>query len=248
MVTTTMSAPPRRCLVVRCGDPEPEVAQTHGCFVRWFRKAIDPTVDFTVLDPRVEAAASHMLDGVGAVVVTGSPHAVYESHPWIPALEALVREAVHDRALPFLGVCFGHQLLAQSFGGRVTRNPRGREMGTITVRLNDRGRDDALFRRLPPQFRAHATHRDTVLTPPPEARVLASSDKDDCQSFKLGRHAWGVQFHPEITAPILRGYVLARGELLRSEGTCPATVHDGILDAVEGASVLSNFVSLAFNG
>lgn len=241
-----MSAPPRRCLVVRCGDPEPEVAQTHGCFVRWFREAIDASVEITVLDPRTEAVSPTHLDGVGAIVVSGSPHAVYESHPWIPALEALVREAVRAREIPFLGVCFGHQLLAQSFGGEVTRNPQGREMGTITVRLNDEGQSDALFAQLPARFRAHATHRDTVLRPPPEARVLASSDRDHCQSFRVGAHAWGVQFHPEITAPILRGYVLARRAALLAEGTCATTVHDGILDTVEGAGVLANFINLAF--
>jgi GMP synthase (glutamine-hydrolysing) len=243
-----MSAPPRHCLVVRCGDPEPEVAQTHGCFVRWFRHAIDASVELSVLDPRVEAVSPDALEGIGAVVITGSPHAVFEPHPWIPSLEALVREAVTVRELPLLGVCFGHQLLAQSFGGEVTRNPRGREMGTITVRLNDLGRDDALFHRIPHEFRAHATHRDTVLRAPPSARVLASSDKDGCQSFKVGRHAWGVQFHPEITAPILRGYVRAREAVLRGEGACPVAVHDGILDTVEGATVLGNFIALAFGG
>ena len=241
-----MSAPLRRCLIVRCGDPEPAVSAAHGCFVKWFRNAIDTSVELTVVDARTDAVTASALDGVGAVVVTGSPHAVYESHAWIPALEALVREAVTGRAMPFLGVCFGHQLLAQSLGGAVARNPRGREMGTITVRLNDEGRDDALFSCLPTQFTAHATHRDTVLRPPPEARVLATSDKDHCQSFKVGPHAWGVQFHPEITAPILRGYVRARGSALRDEGVCPDALHDSIPDAADGARVLENFIALAF--
>lgn len=241
-----MSDSLRRCLIVRCGDPEPAVSDTHGCFVKWFRNAIDTSVGLDVVDPRTDALSARSLDGVGAVVVTGSPHAVYESHPWIPALEALVREAVTARSLPFLGVCFGHQLLAQSLGGAVARNPRGREMGTITVRLNDHGREDALFRHLPAQFTAHATHRDTVLRPPPEARVLAASDKDQCQSFRVGGRAWGVQFHPEITAPILRGYVRARAPVLRDEGVCSDTLHDSILDAADGGRVLENFIALAF--
>lgn len=241
-----MSSNTRRCLIVRCGDPEPAVSDTHGCFAMWFRNAIDASVELTVVDPRVDAVTARSLDGIGAVVVSGSPHAVYESHPWIPALESLVREAVTARSLPFLGVCFGHQLLAQSLGGEVARNPRGREMGTITVRLNDHGRDDALFRCLPAHFTAHATHRDTVLRPPPEARVLAASDKDHCQSFRVGARAWGVQFHPEITAPILRGYVRARSPVLRDEGVCPDALHDSILDAADGGRVLENFIALAF--
>ncbi len=241
-----MSAPLRRCLVVRCGDPEPDVARTYGCFATWFRNAIDASVELTVLDPRERGVPPGALDGAGAVVISGSPHSVYESHTWIRSVEALVREAVTARELPLLGVCFGHQLLAQSLGGRVARNPRGREMGTITVRLNEQGRDDALFRRLPADFTAHATHRDTVIEPPPGARVLASSDKDQCQSFKVGPRAWGVQFHPEITGPILRGYVRSRSSALRDEGACPEALHDAILDTVEGARVLANFVALAF--
>lgn len=243
-----MSAPRARCLVVRCGDPEPSVVETHGCFVQWFRVAIDPSVEFRVLDPRTDAVGPQVLDGVDAVVISGSPHAVFEPHPWIEPLQSVVREAVAARELPTLGVCFGHQLLAQTFGGRVTRNPRGREMGTITVTLNAGGRDDALFHGLSPEFSAHATHRDTVLEPPPAARVLASSGRDDCQSFRIGRRAWGVQFHPEVTAPIMRGYVRSRAEVIRAEGMCPDTMHAAVRDEVEGAKVLTNFVKLATGG
>lgn len=241
-----MTPLPRRCLVVRCGDPEPTVARAHGCFARWFRDAIAPDVELEVLDARTDELATSRLDAVGAVVVSGSPHAVYEPHPWIPAAEALVRAAVTERELPLLGVCFGHQLLAQAMGGAVTRNPRGREMGTIEVELNDQGAGDALFRAMPRRFAAQATHCDTVIRAPREAAVLATSAGDGCQSLRVGRRAWGVQFHPEITAPILRGYVRARADALRAEGRDPEAVHDGVRDRVEGRRVLANFLAVAF--
>lgn len=234
-------------MVVRCGDPEPEVAREHGCFAMWFRNAICETVAITVVDARTDALHPTQLDGVDAVVVSGSPHAVYESHPWIPAAEHLVREAVVARELPLLGVCFGHQLLAQALGGRVARNPRGREMGTIEVDLNDHGRRDRLFHSVPHRFHAHATHRDTVLEAPRGAEVLATSRQDGCQSFRVGRRAWGVQFHPEITAPILRGYVRARRHVLRDEGNDPDAIHATIRDEVDGVRVLANFLAAAFD-
>jgi GMP synthase (glutamine-hydrolysing) len=145
-----------------------------------------------------------------------------------------------------LGVCFGHQLLARAMGGMVARNPRGREMGTITVTLNSSASKEPIFSGVPATFCAQATHQDTVIEAPSMARVLATSSKDNCQAFAVGNHAWGVQFHPEITAPILRGYVRARSEALRSEGACPDSVYNSVRDRVEGERVLSNFIAMAF--
>jgi GMP synthase (glutamine-hydrolysing) len=214
----------------------------------WFRAAICPTVAIEVVDPRTDSLDASRLDGIGAVVVSGSPHAVYEPHPWIPAAEALVREAVAGRDLPLLGVCFGHQLLAQAMGGSVTRNPRGREMGTIEVELNEHGARDVLFRAMPRRFAAQATHCDTVMRAPTGSAVLATSSKDGCQSFRVGERAWGVQFHPEITAPIMRGYVRARTAALQAEGHDPEAVHAGVRDEVDGGRVLANFLAVAFAG
>lgn len=236
--------PTIRALVIRCGDPEPSVAKVHGCFAAWFRQAIDPEIPLEVLDTRTDACDARRLDGVEAVVISGSPHSVYEDHPWIPALSAFVREAVVHRRMPVLGVCFGHQLLASALGGRVTRNPRGREMGTITVELNERGQQEALFEQLPARFTAHATHQDTVAEPPPGAVVFGRSSLDDCQAFRV-HNAVGVQFHPEVTADMLRGYIAARAELLRREGKDPEQIHRGVADRVHGAQVLTNFMAQA---
>ena len=234
-----------RCLLVRCGHPEPSVAREHGCFAAWFRRVIDPRVELDVVDIRTEPFVPSRLDGVGAVMVTGSPHSVYDPHPWLASLDALVREAVLVRAIPYLGVCFGHQALAQACGGEVAKNPRGREMGTIPVALNPMGRQSPLFDGLTDVFDAQATHCDTVVRPPPGARVLAASAKDDCQAFTLGT-AWGVQFHPEVTAEVLRGYVRARAERLRTEGIDPDTLHDAIRDTAAGRRIVDNFLSMAF--
>jgi GMP synthase (glutamine-hydrolysing) len=101
---------------------------------------------------------------------------------------------------------------------------------------------------MPRRFAAQATHCDTVIRAPGEATVLATSSKDGCQSFRVGQRAWGVQFHPEITAPIMRGYVRARAAALRAEGHAPDLVHAGVRDQVDGARVLSNFFAVAFDG
>lgn len=241
---TPMSEPALRCVVVVCGDPEPSVGAVEGCFATWFVKALGPEVGVRVVDPRAAPLSAEVFDGHDAVILTGSPHSVYDPLPWVGPLEARLREAVVARGLPTLGVCFGHQLLAQALGGRVVRNPRGREMGTIEVRRHPAGEGAPLFAGLGARFTAQATHCDTVIAPPEGAAVLAESDLDACQTFRWGS-AWGVQFHPEVTAPILKGYVRARSTQLRREGTDPEALYARVVPAPAGQQVLDNFVRWA---
>ncbi len=230
-----------RCVVVVCGDPDPSVSAAHGGFASWFLRSLGPEVEVRLCDARCETPAPAWLDGCTGLVLTGSPHSVYEPLPWIAPLEELLRDAVLSRRMPTLGVCFGHQLLAQALGGRVIRNPRGREMGTIMVQRHD---DVAvLLDGLGSRFAAQATHRDTVVAPPRDAVVHAYSDRDDCQAFSVGT-AFGVQFHPEVTAPILRSYIQARAGVLRTEGVDPQDLHDAVHDTVSGPIVFRNFLEV----
>src|SRR5690606_19105267 len=101
------------------------------------------------------------------------------------------------------------QLLAHALGGAVDYNPRGREMGTVEVALAGHAATDPLFEGLPETLAAHATHLQTVLAPPPGATVLARSALDDCQAFRWGEATWGLQFHPEFSTGMMRGYIHA---------------------------------------
>jgi GMP synthase (glutamine-hydrolysing) len=84
-----------------------------------------------------------------------------------------------------------------------------------------------------------------VLKPPPGAELLAMSAGDRCQAFRVGT-AYGVQFHPEVTAAVLRSYVQSRREVLRAEGLDPDAVSASIDPASDGPRVLENFVREAF--
>jgi GMP synthase (glutamine-hydrolysing) len=233
-----------RALFVCCGDPPPIVSDSHGSFADWFREGLGADVSMDEVDARTEALHPTMLDGFDAMVISGSPHAAYEPHAWIPPLEDLVREAVHARKLPVLGVCFGHQVVAQALGGRVTPNPRGREIGTAVVRPNEHGRGSAMLRGLSDPFRVQLTHCDTVATPPPGARVLAASDRDECQAFEMGS-AWCVQFHPEITADVIRAYLNARRDVITSEGLDVDRLLEDVCDTDVGRTIFSRFVAFA---
>jgi GMP synthase (glutamine-hydrolysing) len=152
--------------------------------------------------------------------------------------EALVRDLA-AAGRPVLGICFGHQLIAQALGGEVKRNPLGREMGTMRVQ---RLADDPLFAGLPATFDIQGTHADAVTRLPPGAEVLATTPRDAFAAFRVGGHVRGVQFHPEFDADVMRGYLHERREIVLQEGGDPDALLAAVHDETPGASILRNFV------
>jgi len=139
------------------------------------------------------------------LLVLGGPMAAWEDEaaPWLPATRELLRRAVGD-GTPTLGICLGIQLMALAFGGRVTKAPYGPELGAPRVRPRSEAATDQLLSWLPETgVPAVQWHSDAVVTPPPEAVWLAESDAYPYQALRVGPVAWGVQFHPEATPPIV---------------------------------------------
>ena len=89
-----------------------------------------------------------------------------------------------------------------------------------------------------------ATHVEAVLELPAGARLLASSPGDPHQAFAVGDHAWGVQFHPEFDADVVRAYLEARRDAVRAEGLDPDALLRGASDSPHGAALLRRFARL----
>jgi GMP synthase-like glutamine amidotransferase len=168
-----------------------------------------------------EGGAIPALDGYDALLAFGGPMNADEEDrfPWLIAEVEAIREAV-QRDLPYLGFCFGAQLLAKALGAPVTQAPEP-EVGLLPVALTPAGRQDPLLAGLPSELLVFQWHADTFALPA-RAVHLAASRVCPHQAFRHGR-AYGLQFHLEVTGDMVEEWgrvpeYLAALERLRGRG------------------------------
>jgi len=227
-------------LILETGTPIAPLKR-HGGFGHWIRVAAGLHGRQVRHLPVVDGAALPAAADYAGVLVTGSAAMVTERADWSERTAEWLRSAA-DADVPLFGICYGHQLLAHALGGTVDYNPRGREMGTVPVALAPAAADDPLFAGLPATIHAHTTHLQTVMSPPKQAQVLATSAIDDCQAFRWGESAWGVQFHPEFNTGVMRGYISARAGALADEGHNHHRLLQDVRPAPLARRVLRRFV------
>ncbi|WP_257384946.1 glutamine amidotransferase [Tahibacter caeni] len=237
-----------RVLVLQTGSTLPQIAARHGDFAAWFLRMAglvrrDVDVVRVDRDEALPAPGRH-----AAILVTGSASMVTERADWSERSAGWLAGIVRTAAAPVLGVCYGHQLLAHGLGGRVDWNPRGRQIGTKTLRTTPASTDDPLFGATTTPFRAQTTHQQSVVELPADALVLAASALDPHQALRFGERAWGLQFHPEFSANVMAGYIRGRRERLIAEGLDPAALLRECGPAPEARRLLRRFVRKARDG
>ena len=141
----------------------------------------------------------------GLVVLGGSMSANDRTPAYLEQVRSLLRQAVAAE-VPTLGVCLGGQLLAVANGGRVETCPDGPEIGAQLIAKRSAAADDPLFGSLPITPDVLQWHFDEISVPAPGSVQLASSPGCDQQAFRLGRLAWGIQFHIETTPETVRAW------------------------------------------
>jgi len=169
---------------------------------------------------------------------------VTDHEPWIEDLATWIPNVIAE-GIPLLAICFGHQLLAYATGGDAGNHPRGREVGTVEIHLNEAGIADPLLGILPPHFLGHVIHKQSALRLPPGAVLLAGNDFEPHHAFRIGQHAWGVQFHPEFDAAIMRSCVTRLSQELETAELDTSSILAGIQETPEASLILSRFAGIA---
>ncbi len=236
----------KRIVIVKTGGKIPSLADVAGDYEDWITGGLgDVESPITVVD--VEGH-QHLpvISEVAAIVITGSAAMVTERIGWMEQSASWIRQAV-AQSVPLLGICFGHQLLAYALGGDVGYNPRGLEVGTATIRLTREAGRDPLFNTMPGEFFAQVSHRQSVLHLPTGARLLASSEMDPHQAFAYGACAWGVQFHPEFDARIIRRFIKDYHQRLLEEGDSAQRLLAEVAESPHSALLLQRFAHFVAN-
>lgn len=234
---------PRPLAIIKVGDTFERLRERRGDFEHWIAAGLgDTSLPIVVLDPR-RGDALPAPAALSGAIVTGSHAMVSHREAWSERTGAWLAQLV-GQGTPVLGICFGHQLLADALGGEAGNHPVGMEIGTVQVELRPEAADDPLADGLPQRFDAHVVHRQSALRLPEGAVRLAGNDFEPTQAFRIGESAWGLQFHPEFDDDIMRGYVEHLAEPLRAEGADPAALREQVRPTAAAGSLLGRFARI----
>ncbi|MEZ5645365.1 MAG: glutamine amidotransferase [Burkholderiaceae bacterium] len=231
-------------LIIKTGSTHAPLRERLGDFEDWIAAGLQSGGAATVVHDARGSGSLPAPDRLAGAVITGSHSMVSDREPWSEALLPWLQSAVRQD-LPLLGICYGHQLLAHALGGEVGHHPAGVEIGTVVVNGLAAATTDPLLGTLPASFDAQAVHWQSVRRLPPGAIALARNAHDAHHAFRVGRHTWGVQFHPEFSDEAMRSYLERMENRLKDEGLDAAAISTAVRVTPEAASLLPHFARLA---
>lgn len=224
MNSSTQKAP--HIIIIETGTLDAGLEAKYGDYPAMFERLLSPE-GLTLSTCRlVRGEALPALDAADGFLVTGSRHGVYDDLPWMEPLKAFIREcAAHKK--PMVGICFGHQIMAEALGGKVEKSAKGWGLGPQSYALHDaRARFGGAS-----ETRVNAIHQDQVIAQPPDSEVIASSDFCEFAGLSYGGdtpYAMSIQPHPEFDDEFV-------GELVKSRrgDVYPEEVADAALGALD---------------
>jgi len=151
------------------------------------------------------------------IIVGGSEFSVIDVFPQKAKIRKLIVKAM-QASRPFLGICFGFQLLVESMGGIISKNHKTREFGTKQIKITSTGDENSIFYGMPSTFTVQQAHYWGTSQKPHNSVIIAKGENNILEGIKvLGAPAYGVQFHPELT----KQDMIERMEIYNSQASSP---------------------------
>ncbi len=194
--------------ILQCDDVQPQLQPEHGNYPAMFKTlfhAIDPTINFAVYRVIDSELPAH-IDECDSWLITGSQYSVYDKLEWIPLLEDFIRDLYHNKK-KLVGICFGHQLMAQALGGKVEKSDKGWRVGVSENQIIEKRewmtpdkKDIAIL----------VSHQDQVTALPEDTAALAASDFCPFYILQYSSHFLSIQGHPEFTKKYSKDLMISR--------------------------------------
>ncbi len=237
----------KRLVLIQTGQPVQQSLDQYGDFDKWFIEALEIDKDEVDVHRVFEDLKFPEDEDLAGIIISGSPSMITENLTWSKKTKEWLKPHL-EKKTPILGVCYGHQLLAKLLGGTVDWNPKGREIGQVTLCLNENTKHDLLFseyyQRNQMSLELYASHMQSVTSLPENIKILGYTRLDSHHCFNYNDHVWGFQFHPEFTADITKSFIQARSKEIDHEGLNSKRLIEDTLENDNGKRLLLKFLEI----
>jgi GMP synthase-like glutamine amidotransferase len=220
--------------ILETGRPPGTLADQFGTYPDMFARLLGAGFEIEIFD--VQAGALPEADMHAAYLITGSPAGVYDPLPWIDPLQQFIRSA---RDSKMVGICFGHQVMAEALGGHVEKSDKGWGAGLhrYTVVRPEPWIDTSGTIAVP------ASHQDQVVVQPPNTDVVAASDFTPLAALAwTDRPAISFQFHPEFSPAFAKALIAQRFDIVSDPDAAIASL-DAPNDNARVGQWIRNFLN-----